>query len=392
MDDPHTTNSNNTQNETTLTQPIPKTITENEKSQTNNQIPLQAGEATHTKLFQQGYNPLTFSPVPVSSHKSIVPATPNGLHKRKLQQITPAIMEPISTKTANNYRRASNAYNTLIVHGTGKLTIEKLDVILVSLRTLGEYPIIDLTTDTVFTPDQKETTFTGNRDIKPTPEGLFGNTTRTTAPRGLFGNTTPPQAATSPAVAAKDPTRFTAEQTRARSGSQETQEYTDALRESMLDRTTVTPGTDTNTLGKKRETDNSRTRRHSLKQTKLGDIPLPTMTYYPMHKDCKSVTDPIMTTWVKAKYPLFTKEISIHCTEDDKKRKALKLIAGLIGKTFPEGTITDLLAHNKTNADQLPKLRTGRHSPGTRLRRTPALVTARSINMWIAARRQQPHV
>jgi hypothetical protein len=52
MDDPHATNSNNTQNETTLTQPIPKTITENEITQTNNQIPLQAGEATHTKLLQ----------------------------------------------------------------------------------------------------------------------------------------------------------------------------------------------------------------------------------------------------------------------------------------------------------------------------------------------------
>jgi hypothetical protein len=102
-------------------------------------------------------------------------------------------MEPLSTKTANNYRRVCNAYNALIVQGTdGKITIEKLDMILVCLRTLGEYPIIDLTTDTVFTPDQKETTFTGNLDIKnePTPGGLFGNTTRKTAPRGLFGNTT----------------------------------------------------------------------------------------------------------------------------------------------------------------------------------------------------------
>jgi hypothetical protein len=32
MDNPHTTNSNNTQNKTTPTQPIPKTITENEKA------------------------------------------------------------------------------------------------------------------------------------------------------------------------------------------------------------------------------------------------------------------------------------------------------------------------------------------------------------------------
>jgi hypothetical protein len=84
-------------------------------------------------------------------------------------------MEPIFTKTANTYRRVCNAYNALIVQGTdGKLTIEKLDVILVCWRNLGEYPIIDLTTDTVFTP--------GNRDIKhePTPGGLFGNTTKRT--------------------------------------------------------------------------------------------------------------------------------------------------------------------------------------------------------------------
>jgi hypothetical protein len=73
-----------------------------------------------------------------------------------------------------------------------------------------------------------------------------------------------------------------------------------------------------------------------------------------MHKDCKSVTDPIMTTWVKSKYPLFTKEISIHCTEDDNKCKAWELIAALIGKTFPVSTSTHLLAHNQTNANQLP--------------------------------------
>jgi hypothetical protein len=103
MDNPHTTNSNNTHNETTPTQPIPKTITENEKIQTNNQIPLQAGEATHTTLLQQGYNPLTFFPVPVSSHKSIVPTTLNARHKRKLQQITSSIMAPLSTSLARTW-------------------------------------------------------------------------------------------------------------------------------------------------------------------------------------------------------------------------------------------------------------------------------------------------
>jgi hypothetical protein len=122
----------------------------------------------------------------------------------------------------------------------------------------------------------------------------------------------------------------------------------------MLDRTTVTPSTDTNTLREKHKGDNSRTRHRGLKQTLIGDIPLPTTAYYRMHKDCKSVTDTIMSTWVKAKYPLFTKEISIHCTEDDNKRKALTLITALIERMFPEDTITDLLANNKTNADQLP--------------------------------------
>jgi hypothetical protein len=61
-----------------------------------------------------------------------------------------------------------------------------------------------------------------------------------------------------------------------------------------------------------------------------------------------------MTTWITAKYPLFTKEISIHCTEDDNKRKALNLIAALVGKRFPSNNITDLLANNATNANQLP--------------------------------------
>jgi hypothetical protein len=338
MDDPHTTNSNNTQNETTPTQPIPKTITENEKSQTNNNRPLHAGEATHTKVLHQGYNPLTFSPVQVKSHKSIVPTTPNALHKRKLQQVTPATMEPLPTKTANTYWRVCNAYNTLIGQGTdGKLTIDKLDMILVCFRTLGEFPIIDLTTDTPFTPDQKETTLTGSLDIKneQTPGGLFGNTTSTTASRGLFGNTIPSQASTSPAVAAKDPTRSTMEQTSAWSDRQETQQYIKALREIMVGRTTVTHSTDTNTLGKKDNWDNSRTRCKNLKQTLLGDIPLPTTAYYPMHRECKSVTDTIMSTWVKAKCPLFTKEINIHCTEDNNKRKTLNLIAALVGKTFP---------------------------------------------------------
>jgi hypothetical protein len=43
----------------------------------------------------------------------------------------------------------------------------------------------------------------------------------------------------------------------------------------MLDGKTVTPGTDTNTLGEKRERDNSRTRRRGFKQTLIGDISLP---------------------------------------------------------------------------------------------------------------------
>jgi hypothetical protein len=56
-----------------------------------------------------------------------------------------------------------------------------------------------------------------------------------------------------------------------------------------------------------------------------------------------------MTTWVKAKYPLFNKGISIHCTADDNKRKALNLIAALVGKTFPDDNIKDLQANNATN-------------------------------------------
>jgi hypothetical protein len=103
MDKPRTTNSNNTQNETTLTQTIPKTITENEKPQTTNEVPIQPEEATHTNFLQQGYNPLTFTPVPVSSHKSIVPTTLNALHKRKLQQITSSIMAPLSTSLARTW-------------------------------------------------------------------------------------------------------------------------------------------------------------------------------------------------------------------------------------------------------------------------------------------------
>jgi hypothetical protein len=57
MDNPHTPNSNNTQNKTTPTQPIPKTITENEKTQTNNQIPLQAGVGNSNKIVTAGIQP-----------------------------------------------------------------------------------------------------------------------------------------------------------------------------------------------------------------------------------------------------------------------------------------------------------------------------------------------
>jgi hypothetical protein len=238
MEDPPTTNSNNTQNKTTPTQPIPKTIAEN-------------GEATHTKVLQQGYNPLKFSPVPVNSHKSIIPTTPNTLHKRKLKQVTPTTMEPHTAKTANTYRKVCNAYNALMSQGTdGKLTIDKLDLILTCFRTLRGFPVIDLTTDTTFTPDQTETTLTGNRDIKneQTPGGMFSNTTSTTASQELSGN--PSQASTNPAVAATDPTRSTTEQTIARSNIQEAQEYTNAMQNSLVDRTTVTPGKNTNPLGK----------------------------------------------------------------------------------------------------------------------------------------------
>jgi hypothetical protein len=140
MDEPRTTNSNNTQNKTTPTQTIPKTITENDRTQTNNQIPIQPGEATHTKMLQQGYNPLSFTPIPVNSHKSIVPTTLNSLHKQKLQQITSSIMSPLSNQTTKNYLKVCNAYNALNGQGTdGTLIIEKLETILVWLRSLGGY-------------------------------------------------------------------------------------------------------------------------------------------------------------------------------------------------------------------------------------------------------------
>jgi hypothetical protein len=121
-----------------------------------------------------------------------------------------------------------------------------------------------------------------------------------------------------------------------------------------MDRTTVIPGNDTNTLRKKRDRGNSGSKRRGWKQTQLRDIPLPTTAFFPMHKECRSVTDTIMSTRVEAKYPLFAKEISIHCREDDNKRKALNLNAALVGKTFPDNNIMALLANNETNANQLP--------------------------------------
>jgi hypothetical protein len=252
-------------------------------------------------------------------------------------------MAPLSTQTNTNLTDVCTAYNVLNSQCMdGTLTIDKLETILMYLKSVGEYPIIDLTTDTTFTPDQKDATITGNLGIK-----------REATPVGMFGTTTPPHAYTSPAVAAKDPTNSITEQTSARSDRQEKQEFDAAMQESIRDGTTVTPGKDNNPLSKKRARDNSRDRRRSLKQQMLGDIPPPVTSSFPVQKSCKSVTDHIMTTWVKAKYPIFTKEIKIHCTEDANKRKALELIAALIGKMFPVSTITYLLELNQTNADQL---------------------------------------
>jgi hypothetical protein len=253
MDDPPTTNSNNTQNETTPTQPILKTIG---KNQTNIHRPLQAGEATHTQILQQGYNPLYLCPVPVNSHKSIFPTTPNTLHKRKLHQVTPTIMAPLSTQTTKNYLKVCQSYN--ILNGQNKdgtLTIEKLETILVCLKNVGEHPHIDLTRDTPIFPEQNDTPITGNLDIKNevTSRGGLGNTTNTTASRDSFGNTTPAPAPTDQAVAAKDPTRSTTEQTSTRSNIQEEQEYTDAMQNSLVDIPTVTTGNYNNTLRKKRD-------------------------------------------------------------------------------------------------------------------------------------------
>jgi hypothetical protein len=189
MDDSPTTNSNNTQNETTPTHPIPQTSGNNKKNQTNIHKPLQAREATHTQLLQHGYNPLNVSPVPVNSHKSIFPTTPKTLHKRKLHQVTPAIMAPLSTQTTTNYMKVCKAYNALNGQSTDStLTIEKLEMILVCLRNVGEYHCIDLTIETPVIPDQQRTTFTDNHKVKDelTPSQRLGNTTETTAPRKLF--------------------------------------------------------------------------------------------------------------------------------------------------------------------------------------------------------------
>jgi hypothetical protein len=137
-------------------------------------------------------------------------------------------------------------------------------------------------------------------------------------------------------VAAKDPTRSTTEQTSARSNRQEEQDYTNAMQDSILDTTTVTPNNNTSTFEKKRNRGNGGPKHCSWNQTKIGDIPLPITAFYPRNRECKSVTDTIMTTWVKAKYPLFTKEISIHCTADDNKRKALNLIAATNNGLLPK--------------------------------------------------------
>jgi hypothetical protein len=133
-------------------------------------------------------------------------------------------MAPLSNQTTKNYLKVCNAYYNVINGQSmdGTFTIEKLETILVCLKSVGEYPIIDLTTDTPVIPDQKETTITVNLNIKnePTPGGRSGNTTSTTAARELFGDTPPSQASTNRAVAAKDPTRSTTEQSSARSDRQ----------------------------------------------------------------------------------------------------------------------------------------------------------------------------
>jgi hypothetical protein len=165
-------------------------------------------------------------------------------------------MAPLSTQTTKNYLKVCKGYN--ILNGQNKdgtLTIEKLETILVCLKNVGEHQHIDLTGDTPIIPEQNGTTFNGNLDIKNelTPRGGLGNTTNTTASRELFGNTTPAQAPTNQAVAAKDPTRSTMEQTSAQSDRQEEQNYNNAMRDSILDTTTVTPTNDTSTSGNKRD-------------------------------------------------------------------------------------------------------------------------------------------
>jgi hypothetical protein len=351
MDDPPTTNSNNTQNETTPTQPLPQTSENNEKNQTNIHRPLQAGEATHTQILQHGYNPLNVSPVPVNSHKSIFPTTPNTLHKRKLHQVTPTIMAPRPTKTTTNFLKVCTAYNAINGRSTdGKLTIEKLEMIIICLKSVGEFHHIDLTIDTPVIPEQQGQTVTGTREVKdePTPNQRSGTST----PRELFGNNNQEQAHTDQAIAAMDPARSTTEQPSTRSDIQEQQKDTDALQNSLVDRTTVTPGDDKNTSGTKRDRDKSY--RRNWNQTTIGDIAPPPTACYPRHNECRSVTDAVMTGWVKSKYPLFNREISLHCTADENKRTALNLMAALVGKTFPDNSIKVLLEVNETNTDQLP--------------------------------------
>jgi hypothetical protein len=186
-------------------------------------------------------------------------------------------------------------------------------------------------------PDQQGTTSTGNLDIKDelTPRGRLGNTTNTTASRNLFGDTNPAQAHTNQAMAAMDPTRSTMKQTSTRSNRQEEQNYNDAMRDSILDTTTVTLNNNINTSGNKHDQSKVGSNRRSLNQTKIRDNKPPVTACYPRYKECRSVTETILTTWVKEKYLLFNKEIYLHCMADQNKRRALNLMAALVGKTFP---------------------------------------------------------
>ena len=363
--DEYETNSNTTQNETNPAEPVTENIMKTPANLPPTS-PTQHPPLTAKNLsMQRNYRQLTFTKVPVSPHNSNSPNKQNAIHKRKLENNTPVTMSNPTVKRGlaeqridSINKRVCSSFNKIRYDGN-KITVQEVahlrSCIDIAEAQYTEHEILDLTASKVPNKDQEPSPITKEQHTQ-------GVETKHNAivPKP---NVSEDKIKDANGTAALDTTQTTTTNN-PRVDPKEDRALALALESSQYDATSThvtpsmnqdnTPNKDTDLNVKQRSTPRFKGRAINFTQQQLGDIPVPEFSWAPTTKQCKGIPDETMTKWIRARYPLLSGDLNLHCNAHENKRFTLRTAASFTGKTFTDASFNNLLDSNNVNDNVLP--------------------------------------